>query len=297
LRWLFLLQLLLLSGAFTKVLVSAVYREWENSDAPAWAVDPAVMEKYGYSVFLYQKLDPTKPNYFGFNRGAEAGTYFKYIVDFYDNFPDVAIFVHADPSVHSTHWLERIGCLSPNVSYMSINNQHWVTRSPSYWKKIELWNEQCWRDTLQIAWGLESDDAEFHRRLPPQQDIIASAQCCNQFAVSRAQIRSRPIRMWKQLLNIFGLQDACHYGEPDYEHLYWFNQTGRVRVGPEPAHMTLYGEHPVKSPGYGRLTQAVTLEHLAHVVFGGKPLDMEVNGECAAYIPGCQVGGRALCPG
>jgi hypothetical protein len=80
----------------TKVLVPAVYHEWDNSHnntAPNWAVDPELMQKYGYSVFLYQKLDPMKPHYFGFNRGAEAGTYLKYIVDHYDDFPDLAIFV------------------------------------------------------------------------------------------------------------------------------------------------------------------------------------------------------------
>jgi hypothetical protein len=44
------------------------------------------------------------------------------------------------------------------------------------------------------------------------------------------------------------------------------------------------------------MTQAVTLEHLAHVVFGEKPLDMEIDGECDTYIPGCMVGDRVLCP-
>ena len=80
--------------AFTKVVVPAVYKEW-NHDKPLWATDPAVQEKHNYTVFTYQKLDPNAPNYFAYNRGTETGVYLKYVVDHYHNFPDVAIFVHA----------------------------------------------------------------------------------------------------------------------------------------------------------------------------------------------------------
>ena len=47
----------------------------------------------GYSVYLYQRLDPSKPNFVK-NRGTEGGVFLRYIVDHYDSFPDVAIFVH-----------------------------------------------------------------------------------------------------------------------------------------------------------------------------------------------------------
>ena len=78
--------------SFTKVVVPAVHSEWLGG-MPDWAKKKSIQEEYGYSVFLYQRLDPAKPNFVK-NRGTEGGVYLKYIIDHYDSFPDVAIFVH-----------------------------------------------------------------------------------------------------------------------------------------------------------------------------------------------------------
>ena len=120
--------------AFKKVLVQAIYKEWEHGK-PHWVTDRDLQEKLGYSVFAYQKLDPTQPHYFGFNRGTETGVYLKYIVEHYDNFPDVAIFTHAHPHDHQQRWLEMIGYINPNATYYNINfgDSWWVTRDPSNW--------------------------------------------------------------------------------------------------------------------------------------------------------------------
>ena len=120
---------------FEKVLVPAVYKEWVTGKKPDWVDDPAILAKYNYSVFVYQKLDENAPNYFGFNRGAECGVYLKYIVDHYDNFPDVAVFIHAKPHEHQKNWLEMVGCISPNATFYHLNygQSPWVTRTPSYW--------------------------------------------------------------------------------------------------------------------------------------------------------------------
>ena len=88
-------------------------------------------ERLGYSVFLYQRVDPKKPHYIR-NRGTEAGVYLRYIVDHYDNFPDVAIFVHAFPHHHQVVWLEHIGCISPNATYMNFNFAYY-NRSSDFW--------------------------------------------------------------------------------------------------------------------------------------------------------------------
>ena len=85
--------------------------------------DPAILEQYGYTTFLYQKLDPNKPNYIATNRGTEGAVFLRYIVDHYDDFPDVAMFVHANPAEHQKHWLQMLGCISPNATYMSINTK------------------------------------------------------------------------------------------------------------------------------------------------------------------------------
>jgi hypothetical protein len=94
--------------------------------------------------------------------------------------------------------------------------------------------EQCWRDTIQTAWDLRSNDTEFMRMFPPTYNIMVSMPCCNQFILSRAMVHRKPLRVWKDLLNIIGVQDACHFGEPDYENLYNYHASGEVKVGPEP---------------------------------------------------------------
>ena len=122
---------LLVSGgvAWTKVIVPSVYKEWD-SKKPEWT-SVEMQKQYNYSIFQYQRLDPTLPNYI-INRGTEGAVYLKYIVDHYHNFPDVAVFVHAHPEVHSKSWLNMIQCVSPNVTFFNINEEH-VCRSPLAW--------------------------------------------------------------------------------------------------------------------------------------------------------------------
>jgi hypothetical protein len=65
--------------AFTKVLVPAVYKEWVESGPPLWAVSDDIMASHNYSVFLYQKVNESEPNFISTNFGRENGVYFKYI--------------------------------------------------------------------------------------------------------------------------------------------------------------------------------------------------------------------------
>jgi len=120
---------------FEKVIVTSVYKEWLTEGKPSWVTDPEFKKKHGYSVFAYQKLDPSAPHYFGHNRGTETGIYLKYIVDHYENFPDVAIFVHAHPHEHQSKWLDMVNCISPNASWYNINygEGRWITRGPEIW--------------------------------------------------------------------------------------------------------------------------------------------------------------------
>lgn len=129
-----LLAYINLAGAFRKVVIPSVYDEWRNGP-PDWAVNKTLQSELGFSVFLYQKLDPSGPHYLAFNRGTESGVYLRYIVDHYDDFPDVAIFTHARPEDHQPNWLQHIGCISPTATYYNINNGHdrWTNRSPQYW--------------------------------------------------------------------------------------------------------------------------------------------------------------------
>lgn len=131
----FLILLLCISTTYVvslhKVVVPAVYKEWQNGK-PDWVTNVTLQKQLDYSVFLYQKIDPTQPNYIAKNRGTEAGVYLRYIVDHYDDFPDVAVFVHAHPHQHQERWLELLGCIHPNASYINFNVRH-ICRSTAYW--------------------------------------------------------------------------------------------------------------------------------------------------------------------
>jgi hypothetical protein len=116
---------------FTKVVVPSVYKEFEKAGYPIWITNTTIQEKLGYSVFLYQKLDSAQPNFIR-NRGTEGAVYLRYIVDHYDNFPDVAVFVHATPNDHAPRWLEQLGCISPNASYININFRN-MYRTTGQW--------------------------------------------------------------------------------------------------------------------------------------------------------------------
>jgi hypothetical protein len=118
--------------SFTKVLVPSVYNEWETQGPPSWYTDKTIQQRHNFTIFLYQKMDPMKSNFIPINRGTEGGVYLRYIVDHYDNFPDVAIFVHAKPEDHQPHWVDMIGCISPNATYISINTLRLV-RSTEHW--------------------------------------------------------------------------------------------------------------------------------------------------------------------
>ena len=88
----------MLVAGLTKVIVPAVYKEYTGRFGPArFLWDDEMIARGNYSVFMYQKLNATAPNYVATNRGCENGVYYQYIVEHYHDFPDIAVFVHAHP--------------------------------------------------------------------------------------------------------------------------------------------------------------------------------------------------------
>lgn len=116
--------------SLTKVIVPSVYKEWDNGK-PDWA-SLQMQARFNYSVFLYQKTNSSGTNYISTNRGTEGGVYLKYIVDHYDTFPDVAIFVHAEPEKHAVRWLDKINCIRSGATYFNFND-NWIRRNVATW--------------------------------------------------------------------------------------------------------------------------------------------------------------------
>jgi hypothetical protein len=83
-----------------KVVVPCVYREWEGGQVPDWAREPYD----DFSVYQYQRTDPNAARYVP-NQSTESGVYLRFIIDHYDDLPDVTIFVHARPHEENKYWL------------------------------------------------------------------------------------------------------------------------------------------------------------------------------------------------
>lgn len=110
--------------------------------------------------------------------------YYKYIVDHYDDFPDIAIFTHASPHEHNDDWLDLVRCVRPNATYFSINLPRVVCRESwnGIWARYGIWLEQCLRDTLRITWD-NITVAELNEKVPPTKSIRMCTHCCQQFLI------------------------------------------------------------------------------------------------------------------
>lgn len=278
-----------ITEGFTKVLVPSIYDEYEEIGLPQWIMNETLKKELDYTVFLYQKLHPDQPNFMR-NRGTEGGVYLKYIVDHYDNFPDVAIFVQAHPGEHQPHFLNWIRCISPMANFININNNRGC-KTTQAWTKIAMWMEQCWRDTLKILWNLTdvTDAQTFNQMVPPNAPITICTFYENQFILSRAQMQLRPLTVWKDMLRIIYEQDRCHEGPPDYDNLYnkWYDK------GEEPIDFGteyIIGRPDKPGKGFGRHIQGGTAENLNHVIYGRQGLDMNYPGRheyCQNFVPEC----------
>ena len=105
-------------------VVPAIYNETEEERTKApteWIKDVNIHRKYNITVARYQRIYPDQPNYVN-NQGTEGGVYLRYIVDHYNDFPDIAVFVHAFPHVdRGSKWPEILGCIRQNASFIHIN--------------------------------------------------------------------------------------------------------------------------------------------------------------------------------
>lgn len=144
---------------------------------------------------------------------------------------------------------------------------------------------------MQIAWGLDGNSSAFNALLPANGPITVHFDVSQQFVISRQQVLKRPLSVWKKLLTIIGVQTVCHVGEPDYENN--FNaKVIKEKVGPEPE--SIVYDRGNNSYGHGRFTQGLTMEHLAHVVYGMKPLAFaatNMDDYCNNFYP------SSICPG
>lgn len=233
------------------VTVWSVYDEWDDADEiPAFAnnsADPSTFpdapRAVGYTVApMYQRRHPDMPGYVP-NHGYEGGAYLKFIVDYYDNLPDVVVFLQAD-AVEIDDLAGKLAAVVADpdaVTYQPVNvgndrNLHDVyiyKRDPyqEWWSLTSLRGiEQCWRAVA--GWfghGWAADEV-------PQ----VSLYCCNYFAVSKANVRRVPKDVWEKAYDQLIVKGEC-----------------------------VEGAGPVVTRDDDKWQIAITLEHLAHVIYGG----------------------------
>lgn len=122
-----ILHLLIVLGSctlvqsFSKVWVPAVLDDWLREPRPHWVADERLKKKHNYTTFVYQSIRPDLPNYINGSRGAENSVYYRYIVEHYDDFPDVAIFTLGRPFEQTPNIVDLVGCISPNATYMMLS--------------------------------------------------------------------------------------------------------------------------------------------------------------------------------
>lgn len=78
-------------------------------------------------------------------------------------------------------------------------------------------------------------------------------------------VRARPLEVWRKLHQIIAVDDVCHKGEPQYNSLFAYSEHFK-KVPNEDANTS--NNHSVP----GGYIQGGTMEALAHVIFGQRPL-------------------------
>ena len=144
---------------------------------------------------VYVADDPSAPLHPPKNKGHEVMIYLSYIIDHYDNLPDVSIFMHA----HQLAWHNDL--LLGSDAHQLVNR----LSLPHVWRKGYVnmrcsWDPGCpdWQhpgETVKNEYKQEEVLlAKSWSELFPLDDIheVLAQPCCAQFAISRERIQAKP---------------------------------------------------------------------------------------------------------
>jgi hypothetical protein len=179
---------------YTRTLVLASTKEEDTSWIETELAD--MLAPHGQlSTAIYVVNDPTAPLHPPKNKGHEVMVYLSYIIDFYDELPDISIFMHAhrfawhNNELLDTDAVEMIRRLSPErvtrLGYMNLRC-HWDPGCPAWLHPAAIKPDTSKKEEVILAeaWG----------QLFPLDPIptVLAQPCCAQFAVSRDRILSIP---------------------------------------------------------------------------------------------------------
>jgi hypothetical protein len=180
------------------------------------------------------------------NKGKEANIYLSYINDFYDDLPDISIFIHAD----NVPW--HIETLLSNMTFTLNNLNLEEVQRQKYVNLRASWQFGCpnWINTTVTSYNETKKEqmymAQAFQELFPGDDVpeIFSAPCCSQFAVTRETIQKIPRERYSRFLNwlaVTNLEDDI--SGRVWEHLwpYLFLKTSVNCPLPSKTYCELYG--------------------------------------------------------
>lgn len=181
---------------YTRSLVMARTREEDVSWLEDVDLGPEIL------IFVYVADDPKAPLHPPKNKGHEVMVYLTYILEFYDDLPDVSIFMHSHRYAWHNNDLfhmdasQMISRLSSErvqrEGYMNLRC-HWVPGCPDWIHPghVEEDAEKLEQALMATAW------AEIFPEKPIPE--VLAQPCCSQFALSRDKIQSIPKKTYKYL--------------------------------------------------------------------------------------------------
>ncbi|KAK3674085.1 hypothetical protein LTR78_005932 [Recurvomyces mirabilis] len=190
--------------------------DWVAQDLPDW-------QHYIYTVDLSANgsISPTGLRTH-INKGRESMPYLTYIIDHYDNLPDISVFLHAHRNGYPAAWHNDAKDYDA-VNMLHDLQLHFVQQEgyanlrcradPGCPAEVQPWREpfDAERDTEHIypfVYGTFFNKTFDQYR---SEIGIVATQCCAQFAVSRDQIRVRPkaeYLRWRQFVIETEFSDA-----------------------------------------------------------------------------------------
>lgn len=233
--WLsFLLAHGVLVGQEDRVVLISRYKE----STPTWFKRPHI----GIRMYpMYQRINASDSRYAP-NHGFEAGVYLKYIVDNYAQLPTVSILAQIDLcGLSQVSFLKRVQAvdtktLKKHGGYLPLNSLKVMNRGLGHWYSRGYGKrvEKCWRHVASMF-----DPRLFENHTFGKGTFKINMVCCACFAVHKENILRIPFATWAKLYDDMVVRGSCTGGSRDL--------------------------------ALGKHETAGAFEHLAHVIFGGKP--------------------------
>ncbi|KAG9760249.1 hypothetical protein KCU73_g2984, partial [Aureobasidium melanogenum] len=230
-----------------------------NSEDTSWVKKLPTWQNAVYSVD-----NNTWPLHTSKNKGREANVYLTYLVENYERLPSTIAFVHA----HEGAWHIDADGYS-NVKSLSSLNIDFV-QSNGYANLRCIANPGCPDGVRPFHDYHDADDrraehaiADVWREIFGNNDVpeVIGATCCAQFAVSRDQVRKRPLDFYVGALKWLyetPLDDAT--SGRVFEHI-WHIIFGQdpIYIYPTYGHSQLKTGHPVRSAIHKQLNGRLVL--------------------------------------